>query len=57
MATEVEGDPEAPFSLAAETRCRGRVLLFSLDHSTLPLILLYNAECYVRRRQVPFLSL
>ena len=37
MATLVEGDPKAPFSIATTRRCRG-VLLLSLDCSTLPLI-------------------
>ena len=38
MATVVEGDQKAPFSIATTPRCRGECLLLSLDCSTLPLI-------------------
>ena len=39
MATVVEGDPKAPFSIATTPRCWGRARLLSQDCSTLPLIL------------------
>ena len=38
LATFVEGDPKAPFSITTMVRCRERALLLSLDYSTLPLI-------------------
>ena len=38
LATLVEGDQKAPFSIATTLRCRGRVLLLSQNCSTLPLI-------------------
>ena len=38
LATIVEGDPKAPFSIAYYTKVLGRALLLSLDFSTLPLI-------------------
>ena len=38
LTTLVEGDPKAPFSIAATPKCKG-VPLLSLDCSTLPLIL------------------
>ena len=37
LATIVEGDPKAPFSIATTPRCRGGALLHSQDCSTLPL--------------------
>ena len=39
LATLVEGDPKAPFSIATKTEMYGRALLLSLDCSILPLIL------------------
>ena len=38
LATIVEGDPKALFSIAYYTNVLGRALLLSLDCSTLPLI-------------------
>ena len=38
VVTLVEGDQKAPFSIATIPRCKGSVLLLSLDCSTLPLI-------------------
>ena len=39
LATLLEGDSKAPFSIATTPKCRGRALLHSQDFSTLPLIL------------------
>ena len=39
LVTLVKSDPKGPFSIAIKSRCRGRALLYSLDCSTLPLIL------------------
>ena len=38
MATLVEADPKAPFSITTTPRCVWGILLLSLDCSTLPLI-------------------
>ena len=38
LATVVKDDQKAPFSIATTPRCRGRVLLISVDCSFLPLI-------------------
>ena len=54
LATIVEGNPKAPFSIATTPMCRGGrysfpgLLYFTLD--SVP----YNAECLARRHQVPF---
>ena len=57
LATLVEGDPKAPFSLATTPRCRGGCYsipwIASLYHWSLP----YSDECQASRHQVPFLSL
>ena len=44
LATLVEGDQKAPFSIATTPRCRGALIL-SFDCSTLTLIVPYNTEC------------
>ena len=49
LATIVEGDSKAPFSLATTPRCR-RVLLLFLDCSTLPLI--RTLYCWELRKKV-----
>ena len=57
LATLVEGDLKAPFSIATTLRCRGGC--YSIPWIT-PLYswsLPYNAECKARQHEVPFLSL
>ena len=49
MATVVDGDQKAPFSIATTLRCRGALLL-SLDCSTLPLI--RTLYCWVSSKEV-----
>ena len=54
VATLVEGDPKAPFSIATTPRCRGG---YNFIPWIAPLYLWsisYSAECEVRRDQVPF---
>ena len=53
LATKVEGDPKAPFSIATTPRCRGALLLPWIA-PLYPWSAPYNAECYARRHQVPF---
>ena len=50
LATIVEGDPKAPFSIATTPRCRGRALLLSLDCSTLPLM--HTLYCWMLSKEV-----
>ena len=54
MATLIERDPKASFSIAATPRCRGGCYSFPWIASLYPWSLPYNAECYARRHQVPF---
>ena len=54
LATVVEGDPKAPFSIATTPTCRGgrySILWFAPLH---PWSSPYNVECLARRYQVPF---
>ena len=55
LATLVEGEPKAPFSIATTPRC-WRALLLSLDCSTLPLQCTLYCWVLARRYQVPFLK-
>ena len=48
LATIVEGDPKAPFSIATTPKCREVVTPFPG--------LLHNAERKARRHQVPFVE-
>ena len=57
MATLVEGDTKALFSIATTPRCRGRRYSISRIAPLYPWSSLYSAECKARRHQVPFLSL
>ena len=50
LATVVEGDQKAPFSIATTPRPSWWALLFSLDCSTLPLI--STSYCWVLSREV-----
>ena len=43
LATVIEGDPKAPFSIATTLRCRRRALLHSLDCS--PLLMIRTLKC------------
>ena len=45
LATVVEGDPKAPFSLATTTRCRRGRYSFLWVASLYPWYVPYNAEC------------
>ena len=54
LASVVEGNPKAPFSIATTPRCRVRLSSFLWIASLYPWFLPYNAECYARRHQVPF---
>ena len=45
MATVVEGDPKAPFSIATTLRCRGGHYSFSWIAPLYPWCVSYNAEC------------
>ena len=48
--------PEGSLFNKYYTEVYGRALLLSLDFSTLPWYVPYNAECQARRYQVPFLK-
>ena len=50
MATVVEDNQKAPFSIATTLRCRGIALLLYLDCFTLPLI--RNIYCWVLSKEV-----
>ena len=50
LPTVVEGDQMAPFSIATTPRCRGGRYSFSLDCSTLPLML--TLYCWVLSKEV-----
>ena len=45
LATIVEGNPKAPFSIATTPRCRGRALLLPWIALLYPWSVPYNAEC------------
>ena len=45
LATVVEGEPKAPFSIATTPRCRGGRDFFSWIAPLYPWSLPYNAEC------------
>ena len=55
LATEVEGDQKAPFSLATTPRWRGRLYSFSWIAPLYPWYVPYFAECRAKKYQVPFL--
>ena len=52
--TIVEGDQKAPFSIATTLRCRGRRLPLSLDCSTYPWSIPYNAEYWAEASSTIF---
>ena len=54
LATVVEGDPKAPFSIATTPRCRGGHYSFPLIAPLYPWYVPYNTKCEARRYQVPF---
>ena len=54
LANTVEGDPNAPFSIATTPRCQGGRYSFPKIAPLYPWPLPYNTECYARRNQVPF---
>ena len=54
LATIVEGDLKAPFSIATTCRSRGGRYSFPWIAPLYPWSLPYNAECLARRHQVPF---
>ena len=57
LATLVEGDPKAPFSIATTSMCRGRRDSIAWIAPLYPWSLPYNGECLAKRHQVPFFSL
>ena len=56
LATVVEGDRNALFSIATTPRCRGGRYSYPWIAPLYPWYLSYNAECEARRYQVPFLK-
>ncbi len=56
LATVVEGDQKAPFSIATTPRCRGGHYSFIWIAPLYPWCVPYIAECEARRYQVPFLK-
>ena len=56
LATVVEGDQKAPFSIATTPRCRGGRYSFPWIAPLYPWYVPYIAECSARRYQVPFLK-
>ena len=54
LATLVEGDSKALFSLATTPRCRGGHYSLSWIAALYPWSIPYNAECKARWHQVPF---
>ena len=56
LATLVEGDPKALFSIATTLRCRGGQYSIPWIAPLYPWYLPYNAECLARRNQVAFLE-
>ena len=56
MATIVEGDQKAPFSIATTQRCRGGRNSFPWIAPLYPWYIPYIAECYARRYQILFLK-
>ena len=54
LATVVEGDPKAPFSIAAASRCRGGRYSFLWIAPLYPWSVAYNAECLEMRHQILF---
>ena len=56
LATVVEGDPKAPFSIATTPRCRRGYYSFPWNSPLYPWYVPYIAECKARRYQVPFLK-
>ena len=52
----VESDRKAPFSIATTPRCRGGWYSIPWFATLYPWSLLYNAECWARRHQVPFFA-
>ena len=45
LATVVEGDPKAPFSIATTPRCRGGCYIFPSIPPLYPWSVHFNAEC------------
>ena len=56
LATVVEGDQKAPFSIATTPRCRVEGYSFSWIAPLYLRYVPYIAECWARRYQVPFLK-
>ena len=56
LATLVEGNQKAPFSIATTLMCRGGCDSFPWIAPLYPWYVAYIAECYARRYQVPFLK-
>ena len=54
LATLVEGDLKAPFSITTTPGCRGGHYSIPWIAPFYPWSLLYNTECKARRYQVPF---
>ena len=54
LATVVEGDPKAPFSIVTTPRCRGGCYSFSMIDPLYPWSVPYNAEWIASRHEVPF---
>ena len=54
LATVVKGDPKASFSIASTSRCRGVPDSILLIASLYSWYVLYNAEFWAGRHQVPF---
>ena len=45
LATVIEGNPKAPFSIATTPRCKGGHDSISWIHQLYPWSMSYNAEC------------
>ena len=56
LATVVESDLKAPFSIATKLRCRGEHYSILWIASLSPWYVPYNDECCAKRYQVPFFA-
>ena len=57
LATVVEGDLKAPFSIATKSRCRGGHYFLPRIPPLYPWYVSSNAECWTRKYQVPFFGM
>ena len=57
LATVVEGDPNAPFSIAITLRCRGVCYYFPWIAFLYPWSIPYSVKCKARWHQIPFFFL